>query len=315
MRRMKLLRLLTAFAATPWAMMPDRLEAAAALLLARANDLPTGFVSSIEGFAGPAAAAPGSGSAKQPAGVVAVIPVFGVISHRAHMVADICGPGGTSTEMLQQTIRGAVNDPNVKAIVLDIDSPGGSVFGVQELADEIFAARSAKPILASANSLAASAAYWIGTAASELHVTPSGEVGSIGVFATHVDKSKAQELQGLKTTLISAGKYKTEGNSLAPLDPEALASIQTRVNDYYGAFTGAVAKFRGRPVADVRGGFGEGRTVGAKQAVAEGMADGVATLDEVITRAAKLARQNERQAGAGSSRALAETRIRIAGAL
>ena len=170
---MKLLRLLTAFAATPWAMMPDRLEAAAALLLARANDLPTGFVSSIEGFAGPAAAAPGSGSAK-PAGVVAVIPVFGVISHRAHMVADICGPGGTSTEMLQQTIRGAVNDPNVKAIVLDIDSPGGSVFGVQELADEIFAARSTKPILASANSLAASAAYWIGTAASELHVTPSG---------------------------------------------------------------------------------------------------------------------------------------------
>jgi hypothetical protein len=91
MRRMKLLRLLTAFAATPWAMMPDRLEAAAALLLARANDLPTGFVSSIEGFAGVSAAAPGSGSAKQPAGVVAVIPVFGVILtfHPSHSVYSL----------------------------------------------------------------------------------------------------------------------------------------------------------------------------------------------------------------------------------
>lgn len=318
MRRMKLLRLLTAFAATPWAMMPDRLEAAITVLQARANGQQVEAMLRAESdseHAGPSVEAAKTSSAPvNNAGVIAVIPVWGVVSHRAHMVADICGPGGTSTEKLQQTIRGAVNDPNVRAIVLDIDSPGGSVFGVQEVAAEIFAARDAKPILASANSLAASAAYWIATAASEVHVTPSGEVGSIGVFATHVDKSKSQELQGLKTTLISAGKYKTEGNSLGPLDEEAMSAIQSRVNDYYDAFVKDVARFRGVGVADVRDGFGEGRTVGAKQAVAAGMANGIATLEETIARATKLARQAERQGGSAHSRALAETRIRIASA-
>jgi capsid assembly protease len=308
MRRMKLLRLITAFAATPWAMMPDRLEAAIAVLNARAGE----NNADLSALVAPVAARPTAQPAGNSPGVVAVIPVWGVISHRAHMVDDMCGPGGTSTEKLQSAIRSAVADPNVKAIVLDIDSPGGSVFGVQELADDILAARDIKPILANANSLAASAAYWLGTAASELHVTPSGEVGSVGVYAAHVDVSKSQELKGLKTTLISAGKFKIEGNPYQPLDPEAAAQIQARVNDYYDGFVKAVAKHRGVGVQAVRDGFGQGRTVGAKDAVTAGMADQVATLDQTIQRAMKLARQTERSATAGNSRALADARIRIA---
>lgn len=316
---MRLLRLLTAFAATPWAMSPDRLEAAIAVLNEAANrghdvqvraeveteaPRPSASLFALDGK--PA----GSGTQQS---VVAVIPVWGVISHRAHMVDDICGPGGTSTEKLSRAVNSAIADPNVKAIVFDVDSPGGSVFGVQEVADEIFKARGTKPILANANSLAASAAYWIATAADELYVTPSGEVGSIGVYAAHVDVSKAQELKGLKTTLVSAGKYKIEGHPYGPLEEEAATQMQARVNDYYDAFTKAVGKFRGVGVDAVRGGFGEGRTVGAKQAVTEGMANGVETLQETINRAAKLARQAERQSGTGS-RALADARIALASA-
>jgi signal peptide peptidase SppA len=165
------------------------------------------------------------------------------------------------------------------------------VTGVDELSKMIYDARGSKPIVAVANHLMASAAYWIGTAADELVVTPSGEVGSIGVFAAHQDVSAAMEKEGVKTTLISAGKYKTEGNPFEPLTDEAHASIQARVDDYYSMFTKAVARNRGVNVADVRGGFGEGRVVGAQQAVSLGMADRVATLDDVISGLTRRQRQ------------------------
>jgi len=117
-----------------------------------------------------------------------------------------------------------------------------------------------------------------------LIVTPSGEVGSIGVVAAHMDISKMAESAGLKVTLVSAGKYKTEGNQFEPLSDEARAALQVRVDDYYAMFVKAVARNRGVSPADVRNGFGEGRVVGAKQAVALGMADRVATLDETLAR-------------------------------
>jgi signal peptide peptidase SppA len=133
-----------------------------------------------------------------------------------------------------------------------------------------------------ANTLAASAAYWLASAASELVVTPSGEVGSIGVFAIHEDYSAALDRVGVKVSLISAGKYKTEGNPFEPLGEEAQAAVQGTVNDYYDMFIRAVARGRGVSQADVIAGFGEGRVVMAEQAVRLGMADRVATIDEVI---------------------------------
>ena len=141
--------------------------------------------------------------------------------------------------------------------------------------------------MAVANHLAASAAYWIATAADELVVSPSAEVGSIGVFAAHEDMSAALEKEGVKVSLISEGKYKTEANPYEPLSEEARAAVQSRVSEYYDAFVKAVARNRGVKAADVRGGFGEGRTVGARQAVQLGMADRVATLDETIARLQK----------------------------
>jgi signal peptide peptidase SppA len=261
---------------TPWAITPDKLATIMDLLRFRALG---GRLSAeeIEQRIG-AAQAPQMRTINR----VMVMPLYGVIAQRADMMTE--SSGGTSIDRFTARFREAVADPGVGAIVLDVDSPGGAVSGVDELSSEIYRARGSKPIVAVANSLAASAAYWIASAADELAVTPSGEVGSIGVFAAHEDWSRAYDTAGVTPTLISAGKYKTEANPYQPLSDEARAAIQARVDDYYGMFTKAVARNRKRPLSDVRGGFGEGRVVGAREALAQGMVDSVETLDEVLAR-------------------------------
>lgn len=226
--------------------------------------------------------------AKRPAdrrvGSVAVMQLFGTIFPRANLMTQIYG--ATSAELFGKQFEELVKDPEVNAIVLDVDSPGGQVNGVEELSQKIYQARGRKPVVAVANHLAASAAYWIASAADEVVITPSGEVGSIGVFAAHWDESAALEKEGLKLTLISEGKYKTEGNPYQPLTEEARGALQTRVSEIYDAFTGAVAINRGVSLSTVKNGFGEGRMVNARQAVRLQMADRVGTLDETISRLA-----------------------------
>jgi signal peptide peptidase SppA len=211
---------------------------------------------------------------------VAVLPLFGTIFPRANLFTDISG--ATSTEMFGKRFNELCCDPSVGAIVIDVDSPGGQVPGVAELSAKIFEARGCKPIVAVANYLMASAAYWIGTAADRVVVSPSAQVGSIGVFAMHEDISMAMEMEGVKVSLISDGKYKTEGNPYEPLSQGARDAIQASVSLVYERFIGAVANNRGVDAATVRSGFGEGRCVSADEAVAMGMADEVGTLEDVI---------------------------------
>jgi HK97 family phage prohead protease len=224
-------------------------------------------------------------AAEREPGPVAVIPINGPIFPKANLMTEMSG--ATSLEQVRAQFRDAVADENTAAIVLDIDSPGGVVDLVPEFAAEIRDARGAKPIVAVANAMAASAAYWIATAADELVVTPSGDVGSIGVWSAHADISKLEEKAGIKTTLVSAGKYKTERNPYEPLSDEAQAEMQRKTDAYYAMFVAAVAKGRDVPVKTVRTGFGEGRMVLAEDAVARGMADRVGTLDQTITRLEK----------------------------
>jgi capsid assembly protease len=115
-------------------------------------------------------------------------------------------------------------------------------------------------------------------------VTPSGQVGSIGVYCAHQDESKALENEGIKINLISAGKFKVEGNPTEPLSPDARAAIQDKVDAYYSMFVNAVARNRGAAAADVRNGYGEGRMLLASDAVKARMADRVATLDDVLAK-------------------------------
>lgn len=282
--------LVSEFLTTPWALMPERLQAMTAVLTRWSSDEPPSDETLFQVNADRvlrdtrkqfAAASAGSG--------IAVLPLYGVVTQRGNMVDDISGPGSTSTQKFTNALRQVLADDTVGQILIDIDSPGGSVYGVAELAIEIVKARAQKPVVAVANSLAASAAYWIGCSAGEFYVTPGGEVGSIGVWQAHFDYSKALEEEGVKPTLISAGKFKVEGNPYAPLDPEAQAFMQSRVDDYYNAFIKAVAKGRGVSVADVRDGMGEGRVLGADAALAAKMVDGVATFDDVLAKMQKSA--------------------------
>lgn len=261
----------------PWAIMEDKLAAMVEFIdfKMRGGDF---TAEEVQAKIGAAVSRPSS----RTAGDVAVIPLLGVISQRMNMMTDVSG--GTSTEKFTALFKQVLADPNIKAIVIDVDSPGGGISGVQELASEIFAARGQKKVVAVANSLAASAAYWIASAADEFVVTPSGEVGSIGVFAQHMDYSGAMEKEGVKSTFVKAGKYKAEGNPYEPLADDAKAALQARVDEIYGTFTKDVAKHRGVSASDVRGGFGEGRVVGAKQALDMGMVDRVATLDQTLAR-------------------------------
>lgn len=274
-------RVLAAIYATAWAILPAKLEVIVAVAERHAAGV---RLSQAE-----IAAAVGSRPAERPSqGAIAVLPIFGTIVPRADLMSDTSGL--TSAERLGTQFRALVRDPGIASIVLDVDSPGGAVQGIDELSQEIYRARVAKPIVAVANHLAASAAYWLATAADELVVTPSGEVGSIGVFAAHEDESAALAAEGRKVTLISAGKYKVEASPYAPLEDEARAAIQGRVDEYYDMFIKAVARNRGVKAAEVRDGFGEGRVVGARQALELGMADRIGTLQETLTRLQKAPR-------------------------
>lgn len=226
-------------------------------------------------------------STHQAGGVVTVLPIMGGIRHRGQYV-------GFSIQSFRAKFREALSNPNVKAIVFNVDSPGGTVSGVPELAEEIFQARAIKPIIAVADVFAASAAYWLAAAASKLYITPSGSVGSIGVFAMHIDQSKLLHDAGFKVTLISAGRYKVEGNSFQPLPEEAHAQIQKEVSSVYDDFVGAVAKFRGTDVDRALNDFGQGRMIMAKEAVAANMADGIDTIDNVINNLVMVQRSRER---------------------
>lgn len=232
-----------------------------------------------------AAASNGDRAGGRRSGTVAIVPVYGVISPRMSSVQRTSG--GTSAEGISAAFSAAVRDPEVDGIVLDIDSPGGNVQGIAELAAEIRAARGQKPISAVANHSALSAAYWIASAADEIVATESARVGSIGVISAHQDLSAAQEKAGIRTTVIAAGKYKGEANEFAPLTDEARAAIQADADTYYQMFTSAVAKGRGVPVDTVRSGFGEGRSILAKAGLGVGMVDRVDTFENTLRRVAR----------------------------
>jgi len=215
---------------------------------------------------------------------IAVLPLYGILVHRADVMTYFSG--GTSTLEFARMFRRAMADPSVAAVVIEIDSPGGSVYGCDELASEIHDARGRKKICAISNSQMAAAAYWIGSAADAVSCTPGGEIGSIGVIGAHTDESKAMEAAGLAITLISAGKFKTEGNPYEPLGVNARAAMQHRVDQYYGQFVKAVASNRGVSQTAVRAGYGQGRMLGAAEAMRAGMIDHVETLDQMLMRIA-----------------------------
>ena len=214
---------------------------------------------------------------------VAVLPITGVISKRMNLFAQISG--GVSTELVARDLKAAIADPAVNAIILQIDSPGGTVDGTETLANLVRQARAAKPTVAFADGMMASAAYWIGSAADKIFMSDSvAQIGSIGVVATHQDISAAEQARGVKTTEITAGKYKRAASQFAPLTESGRQTIQDQVDYLYSVFVQAVAENRGTSVDAVLENMADGRVFIGQQAIDAGLVDGVSTLDALIAQ-------------------------------
>ena len=228
---------------------------------------------------------------------VAIIPVDGVICKRMNLFTKISG--GASTELIGRDIRAALADPAVHALILRVDSPGGTVDGTQELAQLVYGARGAKPIATYVDGMMASAAYWIGTAADKAYIgCDTNEVGSIGVVTSHTDYSRYDESRGIKTTEIYAGKYKRINSDLHPLSDEGRQYLQDMVDYLYTVFVADVAKQRGTDTETVLKNMADGRIFTGQQAVSAGLVDGVSTLDQLIADmgASRAAEQQRRSA-------------------
>ena len=174
----------------------------------------------------------------------------------------------------------ALADGRVRAILLDLDSPGGEVQGMFDLADEMYAARGTKPICAFA-SQACSAAYLLASTADYVVAPRDAWTGSVGIIAMQLDESGADEMAGLKYTAVYAGARKNDGNPHEPLSPEALGWLRATVDKMYGMFTAAVARNRGIPAAAIQ------KMESAVYVGSDGLAPGL--VDEVGTFEAALA--------------------------
>jgi capsid assembly protease len=215
-------------------------------------------------------------------GAVAVVPVVGVLAKRANLLTRISG--GTSTQIAGEMLAEAAQTSGVEAVLLEIDSPGGQVDGVQQLAQQVAQLRAdGRRVAAWINGVGASGAYWIASAAERIYLADETTmVGSIGVVATHMDVSKREDSLGIKTTEITAGKYKRIASAYAPLSKEGRATIQEQVDAIYSVFVESVAAGRGVTVDRVLTGMADGRVFIGRAAIAAGLADGVAGFDALV---------------------------------
>lgn len=272
---MRYSHILAHMATTPWAVEQSFLRAAMAMVVSRA----TGEVVTTDARLSQRR----TDQAAKSGGSIAVLPIHGVMAQRASEMEKACA-GLVSTDELATAFRALVNDDDVSAIVLDWDSPGGSTYGTQEFADIVREARGTKPIVSQVNSLMASAAYWVGSAADEIVVTPGGRAGSIGVYSIHEDISKMLENEGVSTTIIKEGEHKIAANPFGPLTDEGRAQIEALVKESAYAFRGAVAENRRVTRKAVVDNFGDGKVFGAEELVKRGMADRVGTLSDTLQR-------------------------------
>ncbi|MFJ3259662.1 S49 family peptidase [Pseudomonas sp. NPDC086581] len=241
---------------------------------------------------------------------IEVIGVHGVLVSRGSHI-NACETM-TSYEGLRQQLRQAISDPMVERVVLDIDSPGGSAVGAFELAADIRAMAAIKPITGLVNFMAYSGGYLIGSACSELVVSETSGVGSIGVVASHMDRSQQSEKAGIKVTTVYAGAHKNDLSPHEPLTEQSMAVLQEIVQESYQLFVNAVAEYRSLDKAQViatEAGLYRGRA-----GIAAGLADRLespqAAVDN-LSRAVANARVQRQQNRIGLRAAAVAMQARI----
>ena len=181
---------------------------------------------------------------------VAVIPIQGTLVQKLGTLRPYSGM--TGYDGIRACFLRALNDSEVKAICLDIDSPGGEVAGCFDLVDEIYAARGSKPVWAILSESAYSAAYALASAADKIIVPRTGGVGSVGVIVMHVDWSQKIKNDGLQVTIITYGDRKAESNPYEPLSETARKSIQSDIDEMGRLFVSTVSRNRGITEKTVR---------------------------------------------------------------
>lgn len=210
---------------------------------------------------------------------VAIIPVVGTLLHR-DAYSYWSGQRLPSYQSIADMIEDAVTDSNIKAVLLDVDSPGGVAAGCLDFAEAIAKMRGIKPIWASINEFGCSAAYAVASAADKIVLGKSGRVGSIGVVAMHFDMSAAMEKWGEKVTYLYAGAHKTDGSPYMPLTDQARAAFMSNIEAQYQRFCEVVAANRGISVDQAR--KTEAAIYRGEEAVKVGLADEVMTQQEAI---------------------------------
>ncbi|AZU37145.1 capsid protein [Wolbachia endosymbiont of Bemisia tabaci] len=207
----------------------------------------------------------------------AIIPIHGILTKKPEAFDDFLGM--TSYEKIQEEIEEALEDEKVEIILLDIDSPGGEVNGVFDLADFVYSARGKKRIIAIANDDAYSAAYAIASSAEKIFLTRTSGIGSIGVIASHIDQSRFDEKQGIKYTTIFAGSRKNDLNPHEPMTSESLESLQKEVDRLYEMFLQLIARNRGLSIEKIRS--TEAGLYFGEKAIEIGLADEITILSSI----------------------------------
>ncbi|WP_265030257.1 S49 family peptidase [Wolbachia endosymbiont (group A) of Philonthus cognatus] len=208
----------------------------------------------------------------------AVIAIHGILTKKPGAFDDFLGM--TSYEKIQEEIEEALSNKDIETILLDIDSPGGEVNGIFDLADFIYESRAKKRIIAIANDDAYSAAYAIASSAEKVFVSRTSGVGSIGVIASHIDQSGFDQSQGLKYTTVFAGSRKNDLNPHEPITSESLESLQDEVNRLYEMFLQLIARNRNLSTERIKS--TEAGLYFGEKAIEIGLADGITTFSEFI---------------------------------
>lgn len=260
-----------------WAILPEMLDTIHSIVSTRIND---GKLS-LEEIEAKINKDDESDNGAYTSDSVRVIPIHGTISKRMNMFSRISG--GVGTEQLKDEIEAALSNDGIKSILLDIESPGGTVDGIFELSDFIYESRGKKRITAFANGLMASAAYLIGSATDKIIGTQAAQIGSIGVITKHFDYSERNKQEGVTETIITAGKYKAIGSDNKPLSIEDKKYIQDRLDYFYTLFVDSVARNRGVSAETVLSDMADGRIFIGKQAQDAGLIDEIGTIDTILS--------------------------------
>lgn len=245
-----------------------------------------------------------------PGSLVAVVPLFNVVTRHGYW-------GAAGTLQMGRLLQSLDADPAVGSIILSVNSPGGSVYGTAELANVVrgIRERGATKTAAVADPLMASAATWIATAAEKVYAIESADVGSIGVLNSYADYSAYLEKVGIKVDVLRTPDKKARFTGVEPLTDAMRETMQSRIEEAYQAFVGAMAKNRRTSAEHVVAKFGGGEVMGAAAAVEAGLIDGIASLDEIVSAHVDMARaavQSRRRAMAYDA---AERRLAIAKAM